>query len=382
MRILHTVNHYYPDCGGGAQAVVTQISERLAQRGHDVTVAATLSPNRKVFEHNGVKIVHFRIYGVLHHSALGVYGDLSRYFDYLSDNDFDVIMNYAAQTWGTDLTCRVLGSLHAKKVLAACGYSGLIGFRKWVYWRYFQRLSRYLRQYDAVVYHSANYRDKEFGDRHGITHYRVIPNGADATEFETSSEDFRQLYHIQSRYLLVSVGDHFTNKGHQRVLAAFQQLNHKDVTLVIIGRNTAPWYRSCRKSCQSEAARSGGKVLLLDNAPRSHVVAAYRAADVTLFGSYIEVFPLAVVESMASRTPFVAFLAGNVGEMAGGIVVNSVLEMVEETNRLLDNSALRDELGRLGYQSQRTHYEWELIVDNYESLYSDLVNGRRVQRTP
>ena len=40
MKILHTVEYYAPSVGG-AQEVVRQISERMVQRGHQVTVATT-----------------------------------------------------------------------------------------------------------------------------------------------------------------------------------------------------------------------------------------------------------------------------------------------------------------------------------------------------
>jgi L-malate glycosyltransferase len=373
MRILHTVSYYAPDNGGGAEAVVRQVSEGLVQRGHAVTVATTFSPRRRVFEQDGVRIEQFAIYGVLNQSVLGIYGDTTGYLNYLQSADFDIIMNYAAQTWHTDLTCQVLGQLRAKTVLAACGYSGLIPPRSILYRRYFRRLPKFLKQYDAVVYHSANYRDKQFGDQHGISNYRVIPNGINQSEFEQSVIDFRHHYQIQTRYLILCVGNHYQNKGHQRVINAFTRLHHDDVTLVIIGGNPAAWYRSCWASC-SKAAASHDRILLLDNAPRAHVVAAYRAADVFVSGSHVEVFPLVIVESMAANVPFVAFPAGNIEELRGGVIVQSVQDMANQINCLLDNESKRRELGQLGGGEQRAKYEWRAIVGQYESLYRDLLD--------
>ena len=62
MRILHTVEFYEPS-KGGAQEVIKQLSERLAARGHDVTVATSYLPTRSSAELNGVKIRQFHVRG-------------------------------------------------------------------------------------------------------------------------------------------------------------------------------------------------------------------------------------------------------------------------------------------------------------------------------
>jgi glycosyltransferase involved in cell wall biosynthesis len=377
MRILHTVAYYHPDFGGGAQEVVRQLSERLASRGHDVTVATTFSPQRQVFEHNGVRIRHFKIRGLMNHSALGIWGDVEEYLDYLRNGQFDLIMNYAAQTWCTDLTCKIMQEIRAKKVLAACGYSGLLGVRRLFYWPYFQRLPDYLHRYDTIVYHSKNYIDKAFGDAHGIKNYHVIPNGIDSREFERSDENFRVLYDIQMKYILLTVGDHFTNKGHDRVIEAFGDLKRDDVTLVIVGRNIAPPYRSCWKRCSLEACQSKGRIRILNHAPRSHVIAAYFAADLFLSGSRIEAFPLVIIEAMASGTPFIAFPAGNIAEMPGGILVRTVSEMSVGIDRLLDDKEEKKDLSEKGLSAQLGRYEWETIVDQYEQLYRELLHSEQ-----
>jgi len=373
MRILHTVTSYHPDSGGGSQEVVRQLSERLVQRGHDVTVVTTFSPQRRIFEHNGVRIRHFKIRGLLNHSALGIWGDVERYLEYIRNGQFDLVMNYAAQTWCTDLTCKILPEIRAKKILAACGYSGLLGVRKLFYWPYFRRLPGYLRQYDTIVYHSANYIDKIFGDARGVTNYRVIPNGIDSREFQQPDVNFRALHDIQTKYILLTVGNHFTNKGHDRILAAFGDLKRNDVTLCIVGRDSAPRHRSCWKKCSIEGSRSKGRILLLDHASRSHVVAAYFAADLFLSGSRIEAFPLVIIEAMASGTPFIAFPAGNIDEMPGGILVRTVSEMAVEIDRLLEDKEGRRKLGEIGLSAQRARYEWETVVDQYEQLYRELL---------
>jgi glycosyltransferase involved in cell wall biosynthesis len=372
MRILHTVERYPPDNGGGAGEVVKRISEGLARRGHDVTVATTFSPRRDSFEVQGVHVRQFDVRGVLNQSVLGIRGDRRGYLGLVRNGHFEVIMNYAAQTWHSDLMFGVLGTLGAKTVLAACGYSGLMFPRSLLYGGYFRKLPRHLRRYDAVVYHSENYVDKAFGDRHGIRRFRVIPNGVDSAEFQNGAVDFRSTYGLGSRRLLLCVGNHMQDKGHDRVLEALEKIEREDVVLALVGRRVAGNLRSCWKSCRRASVRHSGRILFLDDAPRAHVVAAFREADVFLSGSRVEAFPLVFLEAMAAGLPFVAFPAGNVRELAGGIVVESTAEMARVVEELLHDEPGRRRLGDEGRERQRSRYEWESVVDQYEALYRQL----------
>jgi len=379
MRILHTIAYYPPDvAGGGATEVVRQISERLVCRGHDVTVATTFSPLRTCRTHNGVNIKDFKVHGVLGQAVLGIRGEKASFLKLLRNGEYDIIMNYAAQTWHTDLTCQSLASIRARTVLAACGYSGLMGWRRLLYWRYFQTLPKYLRLYDAIIYHACKYRDSLYGAHHGISNFRIIPNGVDAAEFIKPAIDFRAYFGIQTPYILLAVGDHYRNKGHDRVIEAFSRLNRSDVTLVLIGRRVAGRLRGCWDHCQCASREMGGRILMLSDAPRAHVAAAYMSASLFVSGSHIEAFPLVILEAMANGLPFVAFPAGNIAELPGGRIVSSTIEMAATINSLLDAPEVSAKLGAIGRQEQRTHYEWERAVDQYEALYKELLNRPKI----
>lgn len=103
MRILHTVEFYYPSTGG-SQEVVKQLSERMAAMGHEVIVATSWLPERKATVINGVHIKEFKISGNMVH---GYQGNTKEYREFILNEKFDVIMNYAAQQWSTDLCLEV-----------------------------------------------------------------------------------------------------------------------------------------------------------------------------------------------------------------------------------------------------------------------------------
>lgn len=373
MKILHTVAFYPPYDGGGATEVVRQISKRLAKRNHDVTVATAYHPDRKNLFDGDVKIAQFNVKSILGQSILGIYGEIKKYQDFIINHDFDVMMNYAAQTWCTDLCFPILDSIHSKKILATCGFSGLIGFRKPIYQRYYRLLPEYLTHYDRLIYHQDNYVDKIFCDSHDLTHCEIIPNGVDLNLFSQPTIDFRFHYGIRTKYMLLSVGNHYQNKGHKRIIDAFLSLKRDDISLVIIGHKSENSIRGCWRHCKKEADRNP-RLLLIDNVPKEIIPSAYKCADILLSGSYIEVFPLVIIESLACKTPFIAFPAGNIEHLEGGVVVQSVNEMSHQIQNLLSNIPLREELASKGENIVKSNYDWEMIVNQYENIYAELVH--------
>src|SRR3954451_8399932 len=137
MRVLHAVELYRPSVGG-AQEVVRQVSERLAARGHDVTVATTALPDREDAEIDGVRIAEF---GVSGNAMRGLDGDVEGYRRFVREGGFDVVMVYAAQQWTLDALLDVIGDFPCPVVVAPCGLSAL-GDPAWE--DYFARLPEQL----------------------------------------------------------------------------------------------------------------------------------------------------------------------------------------------------------------------------------------------
>lgn len=389
MRILHTVEHYSPSVGG-AQEVVRQISERLAARGHDVTVATTRMRGRTSVRLDGVAIVEFDVRG---NAAHGIEGEADRYREFLRSGGFDLMLNYAAQQWATDLVLPILDEIPYAKVLAPCGLSGLFLPE---YAGYFERLPEALARYDRIVVHSDSYRDAEFVQSHGLEHTHVIPNGAASEEFEdVSAGSFRERHGIAPDVpLLLAVGSHTGMKGHGLVLSAFARARIANAVLVVIG-NGERW-RGCLPSCtvrgRSASLRSLGhkRVLLLDP-PRNEVLQAYAAADLFVFGSRIECSPLVLFEAAAAGTPFVSVPAGNAAEIAawtgGGVMVPGSVdrrgfvdgdpaELARAVERLIADPEEREMLGVAGRRAWRERFRWDTIVERYEDLYAAAVAER------
>jgi len=363
--ILHTVEFYHPHVGG-AETVVQQISERLAKRGHHVEVATTKLPNRNFQELNGVAIQEFDIAGNL---ASGIRGnDIQRYQEFLLNHPSDVMMNYAAQQWATDIAFTSLEATHGRRVniIAPCGYSALADVRtiRWPqFTEYFNKIiPRVLPLYDAAIYHSSMYKDYEFAMLHGFQNSVVIPNGVDEEEFTKSpSINFREKYNITTSYIGLCVANFYKGKGHDRVIEAVRQMNRPDFTMIFIGKDGDELQALKKQS-------DGLSVKFLVNISREDTVAAYHAADIFLFGSYIEASPLVIIEAKASKTPFISTDCGNVREWRGGIVCEPD-EMAANANKVLNDELLRNQLAEEGYEEWKEKLTWTAVVDKYEDLY-------------
>ncbi len=372
MKILHTVQGYYPKIGG-SEELVRKVSEELIQRGHDVTVYTSFDERRDFSELNGVKIKQFKVSGNI---VRGIKGYESKvYVDAVLSGSFNLMMNYAAQTWATDLLFPVLSRIPFKKILATVGYAGLHMNK---YAEYFKMLPIYLNQYDGLIYHSAIYQDKLFGDRNNISHFSIIPNFADMKEFEGSNKesDFRSKYHINSKLMFLSVSNHYRDKGHAFVIDSFLDSKSNDATLVIIGNPTNKFkiYSDCYFSCKSREYLHKKKIIILTHLPRQDVINAYKQADLFLFGSKVECSPLVIFESMCSKTPWISTNVGNTKELQGGIIVNSKREMSLAIKQLTMDANYYSQLSAAGYSAILNTYNLNNIVTIYEKLYQSLID--------
>jgi glycosyltransferase involved in cell wall biosynthesis len=388
MKILHAVEFYSPSVGG-SQEVIKQISERLVKRGHQVTVATGRLPERRQPEINGVKVVEFSLSG---NAVRGIKGETERYQRFIMDGDFDVMLNYSAQQWATDLVFPLLERLRFPAILAPCGFSYLYTP---AYAAYYRKLPEILRRFSHLVLHSNSYRDAQFIRQAQLSNVTVIPNGAAQEEFDRIDPTFRARYHIPDGPLLLTVGSHTGVKGHRLVIDAFRKAHIGRACLVIIGNTLGR--HGCWWDCQARAlwtslASRGKKVVRLLNPPRQDVVSAYHAGDLFVFGSNIECSPLVLFEAMASKTPFLSLACGNAAEIAergqGGVIVPTIqnLDGTVDTDSGIFSNALedlwrdqpkREQMAQSGYAVWREHFTWEPIVSQYEQLYSGVIGSFR-----
>ena len=386
MKILHTCEFYFPSIGG-AQEAVRQISEELVKLGHEVTVATSKLENRKFKKLHGVTIKEFAIRG---NKIKGIKGEKAKYKRFILNSNFDLILNYAAQQWTSDLFFEIINQVKAKKVFVPCGFSGL---KNPNYAAYFQKMPSILKKYDALVFLSKKTQDYLFAKKYKLKNVQIIPNGASFSEFEkkTDIDTYKLLNLRRQNFLVLNVASFTGSKGQIEAMKIFHKSKIHQAAFLLIGDYVnKTYYRNCFLLAKflNLINFSKKKKIIIWQANRQKILAAFKAADLFLFTSNIECSPLVIFEALASKTPFLSTSVGNVREIKcwtnGGIILPTykdksgyshakIKESAKILTKVYNNKKLRQKLTENGYNLWRAKFTWEKIAKQYEALYLSLL---------
>lgn len=416
MKILHTVESYLPALHG-MQKVVQQISEHLHALGHEVTIATKYNPERNSTVVNGVVIESFKLGGNIVEGIQGEENEKLRYIDFVVQGRFDIISNFAAQQWATDLLLPHLTEIKSKKIFIPTGFSKLNDYR---YKTYYSNMRYWMKEYDSNVFLSNDYQDINFARENHIKKIQVIANAASYEEFYGLQQNNvkSRLAIKDSDFLILTIGSHTGSKGHAETMHMFKLAKLNNATLLVIGNNPLivsfvksvainsvkkilnvfstitkkKYVASCYNSCNFKSKwynllfylTGATKKIIVKDINRSETLFAYAAADLFLFPSNIECSPLVLFEAMASKTPFLSSAAGNSIEIAeltkGGLILPTIKsndgyskiklkESVVMLENLIWNEDLRQTLTKDGYNAWLKSYTWEQIALQYQRLY-------------
>jgi len=416
MKILHTVENYDPDICGMAE-VVKQLSERLVKLGYDVTVATTYNPERKQEIINGVKILEFKIKGNI---VKGLEGEVKKYEEFLLNSRFDIITNFAAQQWATDIMIPLLDKIKAKKVNVPTGFSGLYLPE---YKEYFENMKEWMKKYDINIFLSDDYRDINFARENKIQKNILIPNGASTEEFLGSNDmNIKSLLNIpQENFLILLVGSHTSSKGHKEAIKIFRKSNIKNATLLIVGyeskekdKKNIIWIarrllflffgfggrcgEKCRRSAllfnNSPFRLIDNKKIIIKSLQREQTISVYKQADLFLFPSNVECSPIVLFECMASKTSFLVTDVGNSKEIIkwsnSGILLPTKKDKrgysyakINESSKILEeifyDKEKRKIMAEAGFKAWKKRFTWDKIAKEYEMIYVQLLKGKRLK---
>ncbi len=347
--------HRFPPFIGGSERVASEIVQALMEAGHSVTVATEAHPARP---HTGPGAI--RTLELQARRGRLTPRDRERFREVFADG-WDARIIYAAQSWQLDAVADLVG-VHRETIdiLAPVGLSklGLPGTDN-----YFRKLAQQFASFDCLIFHSTCYQDFRFarlwtseGER---PQFAVIPNAADLRPAPSEAKCFD----------VATVSSHLRSKGHRHV----RRLASRNDWSVAIVAPAAPALarRGCEWACRSHAVCVSG-LHLIDGAARDAAVSTLAQARCFYLPSAVECSPLVIFEAMSLGVPWVSLDVGNVAELPGGVVVDSLDEADVAIKSILSDDEHAASLAELGRTAIAERYNWPLVRSMYSRLLEDL----------
>lgn len=188
----------------------------------------------------------------------------------------------------------------------------------------------------------------------------------------------RERYQLDDRFVMYA-GNVKPHKNLERLIDAFVLLHntagYDDLKLLITGSEISK-YATLRRAVHRYNLHK--HVRFLGYQSEQTLAVLYRLADVFVFPSLYEGFGLPPLEAMASGTPVVVSNASSLPEVVGdaGVLVNpyDVTSIADGIRRVLDDSALRQELGTRGLARARS-FSWKESVKRTHDIYQEIVQA-------
>jgi glycosyltransferase involved in cell wall biosynthesis len=357
MRILHLVYDHpqNPWVGGGGAVRVYEISKRLAEKGHDVTVLSGNFPGAENYEEGRLKYVFIGSRKNYLLSTVSFAFKAARYVKSHSGG-FDLVVEDFAP-WNP-----VFSRLLTKRptVLHINHKEGWGILRRWsvIGLPFFL-----IEKYYPLIYRNMTALSEGTKRKVGRKGIVVVPAGINSeiiTEEETEEDDY-----------IIYVGRlSIKNKGLDTLLKAMEQL--KGARLIIAGRG--------RDEERLKEMARGLNVEFLGFVDEKKKMELLRRAKLFVLPSRFEGWGIVVLEAGAAGT---AAVVSNLEELSFAINGGYALpfkkgyadDLALKISQLLEDTEKRREMGKKALQSVRG-YTWDRITEDYEK-YLEAVIGKK-----
>lgn len=377
LRIVFLCDEYPPFRNGGIGTYTKEVSERLVQRGHEVTIIGTYRDTMNDAEsvENGVRLIR------LAPSRLGMLGSRLRIYrkvkDHAAEHGLDVLesQEYAGFLAGWPKTnFKIIVRLHGSVFY----FNHEFDDNSWknIPWRVVERMT--LKRADQIVSVS-QYTAKRTKELFNISKpIQVIHNGvALPPQLRSNTES-------QDPLRVVFAGSMQAKKGFLQLLRAWKTVLAKlpGAELHLAGKDNS---RQLIKL--EEILGDSGSVKYHGVLSKPALEDLYRKMDLAVFPSFVEAFSLAPMEAMAVGLPVVytELCSGHelIKDGETGLLVdpNNEEEIADVILSFASmTTAQRNELGKRGQQHIRSNFSIDRLVQDNEALMLDLVLGAETSR--
>ena len=410
---------YFPVIGG-AERHLKEISERLAARGHQVTVFAAnardgwdLAEGKyggfpPVEMTNGVEIIRFRPDGEPWARVLdkvldtlprvkGGYRSLNWLFTpeglkelrvnprvfamipHILRFDADIV---ASMNWHWPPAYHAYLARRLKRFTLV----GIPLFETAMTWCHRAIYNSMLASCDAVLTNTSH--EAEFVRERGAVRVAVAGVGIDPKAFEErNGGEIRVHYGIEGKPVVAYVGRQDEGKGVLKFLQSMKEVWrwNSDVRVILAGpRSPRCGQVSAVMSTFTNIERE--RIVRIDEFAEKDKASIYDACDVFVLPSTGESFGIAYLDAWLCGKPVIGARIGStqcvIEEGADGLLADpeDPQDIARAIIELLSDGGKRERMGIRGRAKTLSHFTWEKVTDRVEKLYLDLVGAKTVGR--
>ena len=387
MKILQVVDFFKPSWeAGGIVRVCYELSKRLADNGHGVTIYTTdgFKSRLKVKKNQPVDVECMEVYYFRNVSISLTKRNF--YLPYLlpliAKKNIQKFSVVHIHTFRSLLVIPIW--YYAKKynipyILQAHG-SVLPTFQKQRLKKIFDLFFGYRILKDATKLIALTKTEAEQYKRMDVDENKIeiVPNGIDLSQYENLPKrgEFRKKYSIgDDEKVILYLGRIHKIKGLDLLVKTFSDLIKEldDIRLVIVGPDDG--FLSTLKK-QIEDLKIDGRILFAGPLYERDKLEAYVDADVYVLPSVYETFPVTVLEACACGTPVIVTdqcgIADIVDEV-GYVVEYDKDQLQDAIIKILSDEGLRRKFGEEGKRLVGEEFGWDEVVLDIENIYLSLI---------
>ena len=388
MKILVVTGTFPPRKFGGITAVSFNLSKKLVELGHDVTVYTTDLGNYqnsrlnvdKIEKKSGMKIHYFRnlsnYLAFKHrlflpiHMILTLRKDLNK-FDIIHLHDFrsllSILIYHYAKKYGVPYVLQAHGSVPYLS-------------QKELFKSFFDKLWGYNILNNASKVIALTETESEEYKIRGVPENKIeiVPNGINLSEYQDLPElgEFRKEYGIKNdNKLILYLGRLYKSKGIDLLIKSFSKLLDDSDINVKAGPDDGAL--SSLKQL-SDNLSLNNKIIFTGPIYKKEKLAAYVDADVFVTPSFSG-FPMTFLESCACGTPIVTTNNGDELNWVNnkiGFVVDYDLNLLKcAILDVITNKNLRFKFENNGKKFITKEFNWDKISKKVENIYKNCVES-------
>lgn len=150
------------------------------------------------------------------------------------------------------------------------------------------------------------------------------------------------------------------------VLDAFCKLNLLNWKLIFCGSNETEYLAELKARANFFGVED--RIEFKVGLSRQEIVKMYKKSTIFAFASKTECQPLVLLDAMAAGMPFVSSNVGCVSRFIGGFVANNKDEFINYLGKLVNDPALRMDIGSKGRETALHNHQWSNAITHLEDV--------------